>query len=60
MVGIEVHAAFIRPTYGATLWADSGRPIARPRRWRLAGFVAGIVLELLVAALLVAALLRNG
>jgi hypothetical protein len=50
----------IGSTYGATLWADFGRPIARPRRFRLAGFVAGIVLELLVAALLVAALLRNG
>jgi len=46
-------------TYGAALWANFGPPRARPRPWRLAGFIAGIVLELVVAALLVAALLRS-
>jgi hypothetical protein len=49
----------IGATYSATLWADFGRPLARPRRWRLAGFVAGIALEAVVSALLVAALLRS-
>lgn len=47
-------------TYGATLCADFGRPGARPRRWRVAGFITGIVLEMLVAVLLLAGLLRTG
>ena len=48
----------IGSTYGATLCANFGRPHARPRSWRLIGFIAGGVLEVLVAALLLAALLR--
>jgi hypothetical protein len=39
-------------TYGAALWADFGPARARPRPWRLAGFITGIALELVVAALL--------
>jgi hypothetical protein len=46
-------------TYGAALWADFGPPRARPRPWRLAGFIAGIVLEVVVGALLLVALLRG-
>lgn len=46
-------------TYGATLWADFGRPRARPRRLRLAGFVLGVVLEVSIAGLLIAKLLRS-
>ena len=44
-------------TYGAALWANFGPPRARPRPWRLAGFIAGVVLELAVAAFLVVKLL---
>ena len=46
-------------TYGAALWADFGPPRARPRPWRLAGFIAGVVLEVVVGALLLVALLRG-
>jgi hypothetical protein len=46
-------------TYGAALWADYGPPRARPRPWRLAGLIAGAVLEVLVGALLLAAQLRG-
>jgi hypothetical protein len=46
-------------TYGATLWADFGPPRARPRPWRLSGFLAGVALEVVVAAMLLSALLRG-
>ncbi len=46
-------------TYGVALWADFGPPRERPRPWRLAGFLAGIVLEGAVAVLLAASLLRS-
>jgi hypothetical protein len=45
-------------TYAGALWADFGPPRAHPRPWRLAGFVVGVALEIAVAALVVAALLR--
>jgi len=45
-------------TYGAALWADFGPARARPRPWRLAGFVAGAALEVVVAVLVVRALAR--
>jgi hypothetical protein len=46
-------------TYSAALWASFGPPRARPRPWRLAGLIAGVVLELAVAALLLVKLLRS-
>jgi hypothetical protein len=46
-------------TYGAALWADFGPARARPRRWRLAGFITGTALEMVVAALVVRAVLRR-
>lgn len=45
--------------YGAAQWADFGPPRARPRAWRLAGFILGVVLDAVVAALLVASMLRS-
>jgi hypothetical protein len=46
-------------TYGTALWADFGPVRARPRPWRLGGFIAGLALEAAVAALLVARALRD-
>jgi hypothetical protein len=46
-------------TYGSALWADFGPARARPRPWRLAGLIAGIAIEGVVATLVVAALLRH-
>lgn len=46
-------------TYGAALCADFGPARARPRPWRLVGFIAGIALEVVVAALVVGAVLRS-
>lgn len=44
-------------TYGSALWADQGPARARPRPWRLAGFLAGLALEAVVGAFVVRALL---
>ena len=49
----------IGATYGATLCTDFGPARAHGRRWRCAGFIAGSALEVVVAALLIAALLRE-
>jgi hypothetical protein len=46
-------------TYGAALWADFGPVRARPRPWRLAGFIGGLALEVAVAALVVVRALRD-
>jgi hypothetical protein len=46
-------------TYGSTLWADYGPARARPRPWRLAGFITGIALEAAVGALVVGALVAT-
>jgi hypothetical protein len=46
-------------TSGAALWADFGPARARARRWRLAGAVAGLVLEAVVAVVVVGAVLRR-
>lgn len=46
-------------TYGAALCADFGPTRARPRPWRLAGFITGSALEMVVAALVVGAVLRR-
>jgi hypothetical protein len=46
-------------TYGAALWTDFGPTRARPRSWRLAGFIAGIALEAAVAVLVIGAMLRH-
>lgn len=46
-------------TYGAALWADHGPARARPRAWRFAGFVAGLVLEVAVGVMVVAVLVRG-
>lgn len=46
-------------TSGAALWADFGPARARARRWRLAGFIAGIALEAVVAVVVVGAVLRS-
>jgi hypothetical protein len=47
-----------RATYGAALWADFGPARPRPRPLRLAGFIAGVALEAVVAALVVGVLSR--
>lgn len=44
-------------TYGGALWADFGPWRGRPRPWRLAGFVAGLALEGVVAVLVIRALI---
>jgi hypothetical protein len=44
-------------TYGAAQWAEFGPSRARPRPWRVAGFVAGVVFEAVVAALILPTLL---
>jgi hypothetical protein len=46
-------------TYGTALWADFGPARARPRPWRVAGFVVGLALEGVVAALIVMAAVRG-
>jgi hypothetical protein len=46
-------------TYGAALFADFGPARARPRPWRLAGFITGSALEIVVAVLVVGAVLRR-
>jgi hypothetical protein len=46
-------------TYGAALWADFGPRRARPRPWRLAGFLAGVAIEGVVAVLVARAMFRG-
>ncbi len=44
-------------TYGSALWADFGPAGAHRRRWRRAGFAAGVALDAVVGALVIAAAL---
>jgi hypothetical protein len=46
-------------TYGAALSANFGPARVRPRRWRVAGFVLGLALEVTVAVLVVATSIRD-
>lgn len=45
-------------TYGASQWADFGPVRAHARRWRLAGFLTGVALDLVVAVVVIAAAIR--